>query len=97
MTLPATPLSKELTNSCPSDLEWKREGIFIAVLFLVILLGNLSLLFQKTYQDFLAFNGDYFVGVSYGYNELGESLRHGWFLLWGSSMGCGCRSFQQQN
>ncbi len=89
MTLPATPLSKELTNSCPSDLEWKREGIFIAVLFLVILLGNLSLLFQKTYQDFLAFNGDYFVGVSYGYNELGESLRHGWFLLWGSSMGCG--------
>jgi len=73
----------------PGEFKWKSEISWLVVLGLLILLGNLPLLFQRTYQDFLAFLGDYHCGVVYAYNHLGESLRQGWFLLWGPGTGCG--------
>ena len=62
---------------------------YLCLLALIILLANLPLLFGKTYQDLQAFGGDFQLSVIYAFNLLGDSLRHGWFPLWGSSMGCG--------
>ena len=62
---------------------------YLAALALIILIANLPLFFGKTYQDLDAFSGDYFIGLTYSYNHLGDMLRHGWFFLWGSGMGCG--------
>lgn len=68
---------------------FSKEIYYIGVLAVLVVLGNLPLFFGKTYQDLYAFNNDYFLGIIYGYNELGSSLRHGNFLLWGTSMGSG--------
>jgi hypothetical protein len=78
-------------QAAPSASQENRalEMVYICALAVLIFLGNLPLLFGKTYQDLSAFVGDFFVGVIYGYNALGESLRSGNFPLWGSSMGCG--------
>jgi len=65
------------------------EIVYICLLAVLVFLGNLPLLFGKTYQDLSAFVSDFFVGVIYGYNALGDALRSGNFQLWGNSNGCG--------
>ena len=77
-------ISAQESNPSPGS-----DATYLGLLFLLILLGNLPLFFGKTYQDLQAFSGDFHFGVIYGFNQLGNSLRHGWFVLWGSSMGCG--------
>jgi len=72
-----------------SEIIWKKEIPYLALLGMIILLANLPLLFQKTYQNLSAFMIDYLVGVLYAFNGLGENLRNGYFFLWGPEMGCG--------